>query len=157
MFDLDLDLENVQASTGFDVLPKGQYPVQVESAELKKTKDEEGAYIQTTFVIIGGDYANRKLFHNFNIKNKNDEAVKIGLSEIKALIVASGATTTKITSPEQIVGLECDVKIKIVKEEGYEDKNRIIAFKKTEGSSAPAGSQAAASDVPKGADGKPIF
>ena len=154
MFDLNLDLENVQASTGFDVLPPGTYSVQVDAAELQETKDGEGAYIKTTFTIISENYNNRKLFHNFNIKNKSEEAVKIGLSEIKALIVASGASTTKITSPEQIIGLECDVKIKVVKEEGYEDKNRIIAFKKPSGESV---ANTGGSEIPLGADGKPVF
>lgn len=155
MFNLDLDLTNVEASTGFEVLPAGTYPIQVESAELAKTKDESGAYIKATLLIIGDGPGNkRKLFHNFNIKNKSEQAVAIGLSEIKALIVASGATTTKITSPEQIIGLECAVKIKIIKEDGYEDKNRIVAFKKQEGLVAEG---SVGTEIPKGADGKPIF
>ena len=155
MFNLDLDLTNVEASTGFEVLPNGTYSVQVEAAELCSTKDEKGAYIKTTLVVVGESYKNRKLFHNFNIKNANEQAVQIGLSEIKALIVASGATTTKISSPDQLIGLECDVKLKIVKEDGYEDKNRIVAFKKpSEGSPAAA---AQGSEIPTGADGKPLF
>lgn len=153
MFDLNLDLENVQASTGFDVMPAGTYSVQVTESDLAETKDGSGAYIKVTLTVIEGEFAKRKLFHNFNIKNKNEQAVQIGLSEIKALILASGATTTKISSPEQLLGLECNVKIKIVKEDGYEDKNRIVSFKKPqEGSVATAGTE-----VPKDANGKPIF
>lgn len=155
MFDLDLDLTNVEASTGFDVLPNGTYSVQVEDAELQSTKDEKGAYIKTTLVVLTEGFKKRKLFHNFNIKNANEQAVQIGLSEIKALILASGATTTKITSPEQLIGLECDVKVKIVKEEGYEDKNRIVAFKKPVDGS-PANS-APGSEIPVDATGKPLF
>jgi hypothetical protein len=151
-FNMDIDLNTVEEVSG-GAIPAGEYPAQIEEAELKDTKDGTGKYIRTQWSITGDTHANRKFWFNFNIVNKNDQAVRIGLGNLKSMIIASGATTTKVTDASQIVGLECLVKLKVVTD-SYGESNEVTTFKKLKGDVLPEGVQA---EIPKGADGKPVF
>lgn len=151
-FNMDIDLNTVEEVSG-GAIPAGEYPAQIEEAELKDTKDGTGKYIRTQWSITGEKLQNRKFWFNFNIVNKNEQAVRIGLGQLKSMILASGATTTKVTDASQIVGLECLVKLKVVTD-SYGESNEVTAFKKLSGDVLPAG---ATSEIPLGADGKPVF
>ncbi len=150
-FRMDIDLNTVE-EVGGGAIPAGEYPAQIEEAELKDTKDGTGKYIRTQWSITGEKLQNRKFWFNFNIVNKNDMAVKIGLGQLKSMILASGATTTKVTDPSQIVGLECLVKLKVTTD-SYGESNEVTAFKKLSGDVLPSGT----TEIPLGADGKPVF
>lgn len=150
-FNMDIDLNTVEEVSG-GAIPAGEYPAQIEEAELKDTKDGTGKYIRTQWSITGDKLQNRKFWFNFNIVNKNDQAVRIGLGQLKSMILASGATTTKVTDASQIVGLECLVKLKVTTD-SYGESNEVTAFKKLSGDTLPSGT----TEIPLGADGKPIF
>jgi hypothetical protein len=150
-FNMDIDLNTVEEVSG-GAIPAGEYPAQIEEAELKDTKDGTGKYIRTQWSITGDKLQNRKFWFNFNIVNKNDQAVRIGLGQLKSMILASGATTTKVTDASQIVGLECLVKLKVVSD-SYGESNEVTAFKKLTGDALPSGT----TEIPLGADGKPVF
>ena len=150
MFEFNLD--EVEASNGGPV-PAGTYLVQVEESELGETK-KGGQMIKVMFNIVGEQQNGRKLFEQYNIVNDNPKAVEIGLGQIKSLVLASGASISMFKTPEQLIGLECLVKIKVY-EDDYGEKNSITSYKKlggTETRTAPK-----QEDLPKGDDGKPIF
>ena len=160
MFDFNLD--EVEASNS--VVPQGTYLVQVEKTELVDTKSG-GQMIKAQFNIVGEEQNGRKIFENFNIANDNPEAVKIGLGQVKSLVLASGANLSKFTSPDQLVGLECLVTVKVKSSEEYGDSNSITSYKKLGGNTPTlAGKTPVAngaiipnSDLPLAADGQPIF
>lgn len=156
MFDFNLD--DYEESNG-GVVPKGTYLVQVEKSELADTKSG-GQMIKVQFNIVGEQQNGRKLFEQYNIANKNPEAVKIGLGKIKSLILASGANMSKFTSPDQLIGLECLVNVKTYEDE-YGEKNGITNYKKLGGNNSKTpneqGGVGETNGVPNGADGKPIF
>ena len=110
--------------------------------------------IKVQFNIVGEQQNGRKLFEQYNIANKNEEAVKIGLGQIKSLILAAGANISKFTSPDQLIGLECLVNVKVY-EDDYGEKNSITSYKKLGGNNPGTGTQE--SELPKAADGQPIF
>lgn len=148
MFDFNLDEVEAQSN----LVPKGVYLVQVEKAELADTKSG-GQMIKVQFNITGEQQNGRKLFEQYNIANENPIAVQIGLGQIKSLVVASGANLSKFQSPQQLIGLECLVNVKEY-EDDYGAKNAITNYKKLE--SVP-GTGVSVDELPKAADGKPIF
>lgn len=124
------DLTNVQATTGFDALPAGQYAVQLESAEIKANKAGDGEYINCKFAILDGPAIGRKLFHMFTTKNKNEKAVQIGLGGLKSFMVcAKKKDPNSLKSVEDLLGLSALATVKIEVSEQYGDKNKITSFR----------------------------
>lgn len=78
----------------FTVLKGGWYPAEITGSNIKATRDKEGKYIEFKFKII--EDANdeksegRLVFTNLNIVNKNETAVKIAHSDLKAICEAVG-------------------------------------------------------------------
>lgn len=125
-----LDLTGVQASKPKSkLLPDGEYQAYIDSAELRTTKDGLGQYIKTTWKIATGDFTNRLVFQNYNIKSKNEKAESIGKADLKAILEANGKTDFKLKSPSDLLGLKATVYVKTRKQEGFEDANVISSYK----------------------------
>lgn len=84
------DAEDMQ----FSVLKGGWYPAEIVKSEVKTTRDKDGQYLALQFKIL--EDANeeksegRFVFTNLNIVNKNETAVKIAHSDLKAICAAVG-------------------------------------------------------------------
>ena len=78
----------------FTVLKSGWYPSELVKSTLKDTRNKDGKYLEFQFKII--EDANdeksegRFVFANLNIVNKNETAVKIAHSDLKAICEAVG-------------------------------------------------------------------
>lgn len=129
-----LDLTNVK--TDDEIIPNGDYVIRCEKAEVKDTKDGSGQYINCVFKIISGDYRNRTIFNMFNIKNRNEKAVQIGLGQLKKFLVASNVSSMQISSPHDLEGMSCVVTTKI-KNDDFGDKVTITNFKKLTEQTSP--------------------
>lgn len=85
-------------SMEFTVLPAGWYPAEIVKSELKDTKLKDGKYIALKFRItedveIDGEEVKsegRFVFTNLNIINKNETAVRIAQSDLKAICESIG-------------------------------------------------------------------
>lgn len=150
MFDFKLDdIEDVS----FDLLPKGEYEVQVEKAEVQDTKDGEGKYIAIELTVVGEECNGRKVFEMFNVVNKSEKAENIGKGMLKQLIVASGADIEVFTDADQLIGLEMSAKVVIKKGTGdYDDKNEVKKYFASEGD-AVGGEENPATETTKDPDG----
>lgn len=116
-----LDLTSVSEST----IDAGEYVITVESAEVKETKAGDGEYIKCVFETEKG----QKIFHNFNIKNKNEKATQIGLSQLKTFMrVAGKADPNTLGGVGELLGLKCKAKVKI-EENDFGVQPRITTFK----------------------------
>lgn len=93
-----------------------------------------GQMVKITIALANG----RKVFTNFNIVNENPKAVEIAYGDLTALCHAIGLTA-QVTDSQQLHGRPFDVKLKIEKREGYDDRNVVAS-----GGFAPAGSKASA-------------
>lgn len=124
---LNLDLTDVKESTGF-LIPPGTYVVRCDQAVVKDTKDGTGEYINCKFGITQGEYMGRSIFMMFNIKNRNEKAVEIGLQQLKAFLKSSGSTELHIKSVEQLEGLMAMAVVK-TKTDDFGEKNVISYFK----------------------------
>lgn len=122
--------QTAEANSGFDPIPPGDYILQVSETELKNTKDGTGQYIKVAFTVMGPKYEGRKIFTNFNIRNASPEAERIGVSQLKALVVAGGVAEP-LMDTDQLMGatVSAHVTIDKSKDPQYDDQNRVSHYK----------------------------
>ena len=129
-----LDLSNVEATGGdFEPVPKGMYKVIVEDAEIKDTKAGTGQYISVKFNVMEGEFEGRKIFVMYNIKNPSEVAVKVGLGQLKALLMAANVSSLQLNDVSELFGLIVMAKVDIKDEKEYGKKNVIKAYSLYEG------------------------
>jgi hypothetical protein len=117
-----LDLTNVSESS----IEAGEYAVTCTDAVVNETKNKDGEYIKCTFETDKG----MKLFHMFNIKNKNEKATQIGQAQLKTFMRVSGKKNPNILdTATELCGLKCTVRIKIEETDAYGAQPRITMFK----------------------------
>lgn len=126
-----------ESENNFEPIAAGIYTAQIETCEPTKTKDGEGTYLKMKFKILAPTNANRVIFTNLNIVNKNDTCQRIGLEALRNLLVACEVTTFEDT--DQIVGKMVDIKVKIRPAKGeYGPSNDISGYSVASGGvSAP--------------------
>lgn len=79
-------------------LPPGEYIAIVTYSEIRETKKkqsgeaERGELLAMTFQVIEGEFMHQKIFANFNLKNDNEIAEKIGWSDLKKICKALDMT-----------------------------------------------------------------
>ena len=80
-----LDLTKVESSSGYVRLPKGEHHVKITDAVMKDSSTG-GKYLQVNFKGVEevGD-----INANFNLVNKNPQAVDIGKRQLKSLLIAA--------------------------------------------------------------------
>lgn len=129
MNDFSIDLGAVSAN---DLLAAGDYAIQCVGVELKNTKDLTGQFLVTQFEVLSGERKGKRLFINFNIKNRNQQAVEIALRSIKQWVKAAGGTGNEQLTMgllHALQGKEVFANIGIQPgKDGYEDSNTIKKF-----------------------------
>lgn len=129
---IDLSKINLdeKAERAFELLPAGEYNLVCVEAIVKDTKDGAGQYIASKFEVINNPlYEGRFVWHNFNIKNKNEQAVNIGLQQLKTFLLSGGRSGNALVSPTQMIGLKTEAWIKIKENPPFDTANRISSFK----------------------------
>lgn len=114
----------------FEPIPKGEYTLQIENAEVKTTKAGTGEYINATMLVVGGEYDGRKLFTTYNIKNPNQVAVDIGMGQLKSMMKSAGRDNFQLQTVGDLCGLTFKANVKIKIDNEYGDKNEISSYKK---------------------------
>lgn len=71
-----------QKSPTLSAMAVGWYTIMVEKAEVKPTKAGDGKYLKVQSVVVSETGKGRKLYRNFNLANKNQQAVEIGIREL---------------------------------------------------------------------------
>lgn len=124
-----IDLTNDEASTSPELVPAGTYPVRATTGIVKPTKDGSGTYLETELIITGGDWEGRKVWHRFNLTNRNETATKIGRGQLKAFLTAANhADPNHLAEAQHIVGLQCLAKVTVKTDATYGDKNEVKGF-----------------------------
>lgn len=126
MATFSFDATQVAPQESLSPVPAGTYIGQIEETEIKETRSRTGEMIKYKFRILDGQYKNRVIFGNFNIRNQNPEAERIGQSQFSALCHAAGVL--KVSDTAQLHGRPVKAKVKIRKDEQYGDSNDISAF-----------------------------
>lgn len=123
---LNIDMSGIDTT---EITPPGNYFVVCEYAELKDTKSGDGQYINCRFRVKEGPRAGDTIFTMFNVKNKNAQAVQIGLKQLKMYCEAAGIPTDKLTDVNHLLGKPVIAAVKN-KEDDYGTKAVIVYFKK---------------------------
>lgn len=83
--------DGVEAPQENTLLPAGEYTMQIVQSDLRPTKAGTGQYLWLEFDVVSGPCApGRKFWDRLNIFNPNDQAKKIGLSQLLAISKAVG-------------------------------------------------------------------
>lgn len=89
------DANNVEPNEGFEPIPAGEYEAVISASETKPNAKANGEYLKLEFTIVSGQYENRKLWVNLNLKNPSDQAVQIARGELSAICRAVGVMTPR--------------------------------------------------------------
>ena len=81
---INLDEVDTSERGGYSPLPAGEYMVQIIEGEVIR-KDSGDAMMKLVFEVMDGEFANRKLFENLNIRHSNPTAQKIALETLTEL------------------------------------------------------------------------
>lgn len=125
---LNIDMTGIDTT---EVTPPGVYDVVCEHAELKTTKSGDGEYINCRFRVKHGPRAGDTIFNMFNVKNKNAQAVQIGLKQLKIYCEAAGIPSDKLTDVNHLLGRPVQAVVKN-KEDDFGTKAIITYFKKVD-------------------------
>lgn len=124
----NFNANNVDPNVGFDALPEGMYNAIIVESENKPTKKGTGSYLQLKFQILDGQYSGRPVWTRLNLKNPNDQAVKLAKAELSAICHAVNVMTPTDSSELHDLPLRIDVKCK-KREDNGEMSNEIKGYK----------------------------
>lgn len=116
--------EDVKGAMDFDALPDGDYQVVITEAEMKDNKNTAGSHVGATLLVIDGEFEGRLLWANYNIKNANPTAEKIGRAELAQLCQAIGIGNPKDT--DELVNKPFMVKLGVDRKDN--SRNKIKAY-----------------------------
>lgn len=132
----------------YSPLPAGWYAFTIEDASLERTKAGNGHYIELVLVCDGPTYAGRKVWDRLNIDNPNLTAREIGLEQFSRLSVACGYPE-RPRNLRELVGCKVEAKLAVdAKDQRYEPKNVVKAYRKLKGSGPAVAPSFNDSDIP---------
>lgn len=103
MAKLDLninDFQNIQPAAP-EILPAGEYVMQIIKSERRDTKSGSGWYLQLEFDVLSGPCApGRKFWDRLNLKNTNEQAQSIAQRQFHAIYTALGMALPPSESDE---------------------------------------------------------
>lgn len=107
MPNLNFDSDLVKDENTFDVIPEGWYQARAVKSELKTTKAGTGTYMNFQFEILGPAHQGRVVFHRYTVTNANEKAVRIGQTQLKGLVQATGKTKIQATEElhDRVIGI----------------------------------------------------
>lgn len=151
------DATTVAPQQAFEPIPAGWYAAMIDDSEMRPTKDGSGAYLLLRFVVMEGQYANRKVFARLNLQNRNETAVNIAQQQLSAICHAIGVF--QVADSQQLHGKPMQIKVKYVQAEGnYEASNDVTGFKAYgETTAQPAAMPAPAPSAPTAAPAAPSY
>ena len=135
------DANTVEPADDIDPIPAGKYIAVITESEMKPTKSGNGTYLQLTFQIVEGEYANRMLWVRLNLDNPNATAVDMARRELSAICRAVGVLVP--TDSSDLHDLPCVVHVRLKRRNDTgELQNEVKGYAKKEAVAAPsAGSQ----------------
>lgn len=113
----------------FTPLPRGRYLAEVADAEIRD--GQEFPYLMVEFLIIEGDYIDRKLWTNMSFSPK-------ALWKLKSFYRATDMTDEDLNSadfqvvPEELIGLTFILQVQVKPDNNGEPRNNISRFSAVE-------------------------
>ena len=128
-------------------LPDGKYNVEITDSDYRDNSTKSGSYVMVEFRVIDGEFADRKVWANYNIVHTNEQAQEIGQQQFAKLCLATlGKPSCDDT--DDLIGRQLAVGVGLDKKDP--SRNRVKwteAVQQT--TSAPAPRSSAAPSVAK--------
>lgn len=130
MAQLNFDANTVNPQETFEPIPAGWYNAMIDETEMKPTKNGTGAYLKVRFSIVGGQFNNRKVYTNLNIRNSNPTAQEIAYRQLSSICHAIGVM--QVSDSQELHGKPLAIRVKIQQQEGYDPSNVVSGYKAAE-------------------------
>ena len=141
------DANQVEPADDLEPIPTGKYVAVITDSEMKPTKSGTGNYLQLTFQIVEGEYANRLLWVRLNLDNPNATAVQIARRELSSICRSVGVLVP--TDSADLHNLPCMIHVRVKRRSDTgELQNEIKGYSKKDAVAQPI----AASDVGNSSD-----
>lgn len=114
---LNIDVNSLPES---DTVPAGQYAFRIDSVDGPEVDKNGAEYLKLTYTITKGDYTNRKVFEGY--------VPLSGKSTLRKLLMASSYNESTLGDGDELLGLEFEAVIKVVKDDKYGEQNKISAY-----------------------------
>lgn len=126
MADLDMDFkpDDVPADER-DLLPAGEYDLQVIESELKDTKSGEGQQLVLTLEVVTGPHTNRRVWDRLNIRHTSADAQRIAQRALADLCLAIGIQSLRNSEELHFKPFKARVTIAEDKKGQYGPQNRV--------------------------------
>lgn len=114
--------------TGGELLPKGRYLAIITDSRVDDTKQRDGKIIWLERTIQEpASYRGRKVFQRLNVRNKSQEAERIGQEQLNQLLDAIGLGDKVMTDTVQLHGRPhlVDIKVDVDSSGKYDDQNEV--------------------------------
>ncbi len=130
------DANNVEPADELEPIPAGKYVAVITDSEMKPTKAGSGSYLQLTFQIVEGDFANRLFWVRLNLDNPNATAVEIARRELSAICRSVGVLVP--TDSADLHNLPCCIHVRVKRRNDTgELQNEIKGYSKKDAVAAP--------------------
>lgn len=124
--DMVNDMDETEAQeTDFQPLPDGWYEAMTSGAKEKVNSSGKGHHLSVSFTIIGPSHEGRLVWGTYNVDNPNETAMKIGIGELKRMMLAAGLE--KMGDVSDLDGLTCW--IKVGRDKRNNERNVIKAYR----------------------------
>ncbi len=134
------DANIVEPSAPREILPPGDYVVQIVESEMADTKSGNGQMLKLTMDILDGPHVNRKLWDNLNLVNPNAQAVEIAQRTLSAICHATGQITVSNSEQLHFKPMVATVKVRPAGPDKSgthrEAQNQIAGYKPANGATA---------------------
>jgi hypothetical protein len=129
------DANIVDPADDLEPIPAGKYVAVITDSEMKPTKSGSGNYLQLTFQIIEGEYANRLLWVRLNLDNPNATAVEIARRELSSICRSVGVLVP--TDSTDLHNLPCLIHVRVKRRSDTgELQNEIKGYSKKDAGTA---------------------
>lgn len=118
---LPMNMSDVEASSTFEVMPPGNYEVEINEMKLKKSAAGNDYFAITYKVINDDEFAGQKLWDNVSL-------VPAALFKLKQLSLACGINIEDELDTEDFLGATLEVVVDIGKNQNGEDRNEVKRY-----------------------------
>ena len=123
-FDTTFDASGVEPLTGYELLPAGDYNVQIVESEMRPTRNGTGEYLWIGMDILDGQYQGRKAYDQLNLINPNPTTVEMAQRTLSAICHATGEL--HVSDSEDLHFKPMTIRVSIRKpKDGGQERNQI--------------------------------
>ena len=135
------DANTVAPSAPIEVLPPGDYTVQIVRSDMKSTKDGSGQLLELELDVMDGQFLGRKLWDRLNLVNANAQAAEIAARTLSAICHATGQMAVSDSEQLHFKPLIATVKVRPAGPDKTgvhrEAQNNVAGYKAAGGTAPP--------------------